>query len=78
MQFLVSKIMKKITRSMAFSLALSILTVAPVRAYEIGGAYAQLVSCTWGQHGYEFGHIGTYNANGKMYSVFFGSKWCES
>ncbi len=31
-----------------------------VQAYEIGGAYARLLSCNWGQYGYEYGYIGTY------------------
>jgi hypothetical protein len=46
-------------------------------AYTIGGAYARLVSCSWGQYGYEYGNIGTYDVNGKMYQVFFGSNYCE-
>ncbi|MFT7661447.1 MAG: hypothetical protein ACI89S_002572 [Gammaproteobacteria bacterium] len=46
-------------------------------SYEIGGAYASLVSCNWGQYGYEYGNIGTYNVNGTMYQVFFGSSYCE-
>ena len=25
----------------------------------------------------EYGNIGTYNVNGKMYQVFFGSNYCE-
>ena len=46
-------------------------------AYTIGGAYASLESCTWGQYGYEYGNIGTYNVNGKIYQIFFGSSYCE-
>jgi hypothetical protein len=46
-------------------------------AYTIGGAYASLVSCEWGQYGYQYGNIGTYNVNGKLYQVFFGSSYCE-
>ena len=46
-------------------------------SYEIGGAYASLVNCTWGQYGYEYGYIGTYNVNGQTYQVFFGSNYCE-
>ncbi len=51
-------------------------TIAP--AYTIGGAYASLVSCSWGQWGYEYGNIGTYNVNGSYYSVFFGAGFCEN
>lgn len=46
-------------------------------AYTIGGAYASLVSCDYGQYGYKYGNIGTYNVNGKVYQVFFGSNSCE-
>ena len=46
-------------------------------AYNIGGAYAHLVSCEWGQYGYEYGYIGTYEVNGQYYKVFFGSNYCE-
>ena len=47
-------------------------------AYTIGGAYARLVSCNWGQYGYEYGHIGTYDVNGKIYQVFFGNSYCQN
>ncbi len=46
-------------------------------AYMIGGAYASLVSCNWGQIGYEYGYIGTYDVNGKLIQVFFGSSYCQ-
>ncbi len=46
-------------------------------AYTIGGAYARLISCTWGQYGYKYGNIGTYEANGQIYKVFFGSSYCQ-
>ena len=45
-------------------------------AYYIGGAYAQLVSCDWGQYGYSYGYIGTYNVNGVYHRVYFGNVWC--
>jgi len=53
-----------------------ILSVS-IQAYTIGGAYASLVSCEWGQYGYEYGNIGTYDVNGKMYQIFFGNNYCE-
>ncbi|HID69359.1 MAG TPA: hypothetical protein EYP35_02600 [Desulfobacterales bacterium] len=62
-------------------LVLSLIAIAifssVANAYTIGGAYASLESCTWGQYGYEYGNIGIYNVNGKMYQVFFGSNYCE-
>jgi hypothetical protein len=45
-------------------------------AYQIGGAYASLLSCDYGQYGYQYGNIGTYDVNGQIYKVFFGSSWC--
>ena len=52
------------------------LTVS-AQAYTIGGAYASLVSCDYGQYGYKYGNIGTYNVNGKIYQIFFGSSYCK-
>ena len=65
--------MKKLILGLIVSVAFSI----SANAYTIGGAYASLVSCNWGQYGYEYGNIGTYNVNGKMYQIFFGSNYCE-
>jgi hypothetical protein len=65
--------MKKLVLGLIVSAVLSIST----QAYTIGGAYASLVSCDWGQYGYEHGYIGTYKANGQMYQIFFGSNYCE-
>jgi len=56
---------------------LSILFSAYVQAYTIGGAYATLISCDWGQYGYEYGNIGTYNVNGKIYQIYFGNNSCQ-
>ena len=59
-------------------LFITVFSTAPVvSAYTIGGAYASLISCSWGQYGYQYGNIGTYNVNGKIYQVFFGSSSCE-
>ena len=46
-------------------------------AYTIGGAYASLVNCSWGQWGYQYGNIGTYEVNGQYYQIFFGTNWCQ-
>lgn len=70
--------MKNILQTIGLSLALSVPAVAPVQAHTIGGAYASLVSCEWGQLGYEYGYIGTYNVNGKMIQQFFGNKYCPA
>jgi hypothetical protein len=65
--------MKKLYIVIALSLALS--TYA--QAYTIGGAYASLLSCDWGQYGYKYGNIGTYKVNGQIYQIFFGSSYCK-
>lgn len=65
--------MKKIIYGLLLSLIMSI----SAQAYTVGGAYASLVSCDWGQYGYEHGYIGTYNVNGKMYQIFFGNNYCQ-
>lgn len=46
-------------------------------AYMIGGMYARLLSCNYGQVGYQFGYTGTYDANGTIYQVYFGSNYCQ-
>ena len=56
----------------------SLLLMGPVSAYQIGGAFASLVTCEYGQMGYQYGFIGTYNLNGQYYTVFFGHNYCET
>ncbi len=63
--------MKKIFFVLMLSVSVS------VQAYTIGGAYASFVSCDYGQYGYEYGYIGTYDVNGKKYQIFFGSNYCQ-
>lgn len=46
-------------------------------AYMIGGAWAYLLKCEYGQWGYEYGMIGTYDVNGQIHQVFFGSNYCK-
>ena len=58
-------------------ITLSIALTVSVKASTIGGAYASLLSCDWGQYGYEYGNIGTYKVNGQIYQVFFGSSYCK-
>jgi len=54
-----------------------LFTVGFANAYNIGGAFAQLQKCSWGQFGYQYGYIGTYLANGQVYQVFFGNQFCK-
>ena len=58
-------------------IAITLLLSTQAQSYTIGGAYASLVSCDYGQWGYQYGYIGTYRANGQMYQVFFGSSYCR-
>ena len=57
----------------------SVLMMSQSYAYDIGGAFATLESCKWGQYGYEYGYIGTYKIAGQSqrYQVFFGDSYCE-
>jgi hypothetical protein len=64
-------------KKLVFVLLVSIFLSLSAHAYTIGGAYASLVSCDWGQYGYKYGYIGTYNVNGQIYQVFFGSNYCQ-
>lgn len=69
------KILKR-TKVLVF---LSIVTwPTAVQAHTIGGAYAHLEKCEWGQYGYEYGWIGTYDVNGQTIVQFFGSKYCPA
>lgn len=52
------------------------LLASSASAYSIGGAYASLISCTWGQYGNQYGNIGTYDVYGQQYQIFFGSQPC--
>lgn len=54
-----------------------LFTSTSVFAYSIGGAYAELLSCEFGEYGYQWGNIGTYDVNGVIHKVFFGSHWCK-
>ena len=62
---------------LVLTLSLFFISNTMGHAYTIGGAYASLESCEWGQFGYEYGYIGTYKANGQYYQVFFGGNYCE-
>ena len=64
--------MKKI-----FGLAMFVVIVSSAHSYTIGGAYASLLSCDWGQYGNQYGNIGTYKVNGKIYQIFFGNSFCQ-
>ena len=64
-------------RSLITVFAIISLLSTSVSAYTIGGAYASLLKCEWGQWGYEYGNIGTYDVNGTIYQVFFGSNYCQ-
>lgn len=58
-------------------LILALALISTSYAYNIGGAYASLIDCTYGQYGYEFGYIGTYKVNGNIYKIFFADNYCE-
>lgn len=75
---LVAQLFRRKLQIMMKKLLIAVLLVTSTSAFcfEIHGAYARLVSCTWGQMGYDYGNIGIYDVNGKMYQVFFGSNWC--
>ena len=62
---------------LAFLMTLTLLHF-PAMAYEIGGAYAQLISCEWGQYGYEYGNLGTYRVNNQIIKQFFGNNYCPA
>ena len=70
--------MSKLLSKAVLAVAISSTLLSPLQAHTIGGAYAQLISCVWGQYGYQYGHIGTYNVNGQIIRQFFGSSYCPS
>jgi len=64
-------------KTLITTIIMTIMLATSAQAYTIGGAYASLQNCSYGEYGYEYGNIGTYNVNGKIYQVFFGSNYCE-
>ena len=67
-------------RNLLSAFLVSSMLIFPVgaSAYTIGGMYVSLVSCDWGQYGYEYGYIGIYEGNdGQTFQQFFGDSYCE-
>lgn len=59
-------------------LLLTLLLSFNTQAYDIGGMYAQLLSCDWTRHGYTYGYMGTYRGtDGGIYKIFFGDNYCQ-
>jgi hypothetical protein len=54
------------------------MALSNANAHMIGGAYARLIKCEWGQYGYEYGNIGTYEVNQQIIKQFFGSNYCPA
>jgi hypothetical protein len=66
------------TAKLLTTLLFAAVVIPAAYAHTIGGAYARLISCQWGQFGYQYGHIGTYEVNGQIIRQFFGSSYCPS
>ena len=49
-------------------------------AYTLNGKYAQLINCNFEYSVVrgESGYTGTYNVQGEIWTVYFGSKYCPS
>lgn len=69
--------MKKIL----FIILLVLSVCLSANAYMIGGAYATLEKCEWGQFGYQYGYIGTYKVgigtSTQYYQIYFGQNYCQ-
>ena len=79
-QILLGRIVLGALLSLGIFFSFAILTSSKTaNSYYIGGAYATLVKCKYGQWGYKYGYIGTYRMqmNGRLYRIFFGSSYCE-
>ena len=65
-------------KKLLLAAVIAVTAAGSTSAYYIGGEYASLVSCDYGQWGYEWGNIGTYKTtSGDYYRIFFGSSWCQ-
>jgi hypothetical protein len=74
-KYIVELKMKKLVVSIIFLFTL----LTQLNAYNIGGEYATLINCQWGQYGYQYGNIGTYKtARGQIYQIFFGQNYCQN
>ena len=60
------------------SILILLMALSNANAHMIGGAYARLIKCEWGQYGYEYGNIGTYEVNQQIIKQFFGSNYCPA
>lgn len=67
----------------ALGATLSILfitaSITPADAYNINGKYASLISCDFGFSSVrgESGYTGTYDVMGEIWTVYFGSNYCQ-
>jgi alpha-D-ribose 1-methylphosphonate 5-triphosphate synthase subunit PhnG len=56
-----------------------LLVCSTVNAYDINGNYASLIKCEYGYSHVrgESGYTGYYRVMGEIWTVYFGSDYCE-
>ncbi len=59
--------------------ALVMISGSAASAYTINGQYASLISCDFGYSSVrqESGYTGTYEVMGEIWTVYFGSSYCQ-
>jgi len=64
-----------------FVLSIVLVGVSAVSAsaYTINGKYARLISCDYSYSSVrgEYGYTGTYEVLGEIWTVYFGSSYCQ-
>jgi len=69
--------MKKYAVALTVALCSMAMLTSSASAYYIGNKNFRLIKCEYGQMGYNWGNIGTYQNGNEIYKVFFGKEWCE-
>ena len=69
---------KALIAACAFA-AISLGITGTVAAYMIHGKYARLISCDYGWSSVrgESGYTGTYEVQGEIWTIYFGSSYCS-
>ena len=66
-------------KSLVLSVVLVLMGAVSAFAYTINGKYARLISCDYGYSSVrgESGYTGTYEVQGEIWTVYFGSRYCQ-
>ena len=66
-------------KKFVLSIVLVGMSAVSASAYTINGKYARLISCDYSYSSVrgESGYTGTYEVQGEIWTVYFGSRYCQ-